>query len=87
VFGLAGHGEDADEAGSDVFGGDVGAELAGRAAGGEPRDLVAVDRVNERRAVGEVPVERADADPGFACGAGGGSACSPSSSPGPRARE
>ena len=28
VFGRVGHGEDADEAGSDVFGGDVGAEFA-----------------------------------------------------------
>ena len=35
VFGRMGHGEDADEAGSDVLGGDVGAEFARRAAGVE----------------------------------------------------
>src|SRR5580700_4985483 len=35
--------------------------------GGEPRDLIAVDRVDERLAGGEVPVERGNADPGFAC--------------------
>jgi|HubBroStandDraft_1064217.scaffolds.fasta_scaffold05741_4 hypothetical protein len=33
VLGRAGHGEDTDEAGSDVFGGDIGAQLARRAAG------------------------------------------------------
>lgn len=35
VVGLGGHGEDVDEAGSDVFGGDVGAELARRTAGAQ----------------------------------------------------
>ena len=33
VLGWAGDGEDADQAGCDIFGGDVGAEVARRAAG------------------------------------------------------
>lgn len=35
--GPGGHGEDADEGGGDVLGGDVGAEVARRAAGVEDR--------------------------------------------------
>jgi hypothetical protein len=48
-----GHGEDADEAGSDVFGSDVGAELARRTAGVE-------DGVDGREQLGLGLCTRAD---------------------------
>ncbi len=42
---------------------ELGDQLAG--AGGEPRDLVLVDRVDQRLPGGEMPVEGGDADPGL----------------------
>jgi len=61
-----------DQVGAGVTGFAAGGRVVGGArsragAVGEPRDLIAVNRVDERLAGGEVPVERGDADPGFAC--------------------
>jgi hypothetical protein len=56
LFGFAGDTEDAQQAGGDVLGADVGAEVVGGTAGVEDRR----DGVDERPAGREVAVERSE---------------------------